>query len=74
MACYSELSSERQLLDCSRQQSDKLASKVDELGLQLDQMQHEKYKVNAIIDSENILLYVNWLIRHYPVWSWPAII
>lgn len=45
----SELLAERKLLDCSRQQSNQLASKVDELGFQLDQMQHEKYKVNATI-------------------------
>ena len=67
LPCYSELSSERKLLDCSRQQSDKLASKVDELGFQLDQMQHEKEKVSATTDSESVINY--WLIRHYHVWS-----
>ena len=43
---YSELLTERKLLDCSRQQSNQLASKVDKLGFQLDQMQHEKHKVS----------------------------
>lgn len=44
---HSELLTERKLLDCSRQQSNQLASKVDDLGFQLDQMQHEKCKVSA---------------------------
>ena len=47
----SELLAERKLLDCSQQQSNQLASKVDELGFQLDQMQHEKHKVNTIQPS-----------------------
>lgn len=45
----SELLSERKLLDTNRQQSDKLASKVDELEFQMDQMQHEKDKVRLTL-------------------------
>ena len=48
---YSELLAERKLLDCSQQQTNQLASKVDELGFQLDEMQHEKHKVNTIQPS-----------------------
>ena len=57
-AYCSELFSERKLLDTSRQQSDKLASKVDELEFQMDQMQHEKNKVRVSLCTMYIKGYI----------------
>ena len=50
---YSDLAAERHQLSASLQESHKLASQVDHLGTQLDQVNGEKQKVCTL--KKNIL-------------------
>ena len=59
---YSDLAAERHQLSASLQESHKLASQVDRLGTQLDQVNGEKQKVCTYIFKKSILpLYLRQL-------------